>query len=340
MNLPEILKIQQGHRGWRIILFSVAMVIAPHAPQTGSSQAADRDRPVRIGALTDSWGPTPGVVGLRDGLVELGYVENRDFVIGVRFTQGDIKALPAAARRLIEQGVDILFTSNPSAAEAARQATREIPIVFANAGDPLGLGFIRDFSRPGGNITGVTDLDLELASKRLELLREIIAGLKRILFLHDPTEPFSVAEAKSYQKAARRIGIALTEKAVRSEDEARSTIAQLQKGDSTGMVAPRSLSLNIPGFIMEATSQKSMPTIFPDIWYVKNGGLVSYSPDFHLSGRKAARLVDKILKGANPGEIPVEVNTQIELVINLKVAKALGLEIPPQVLFRANRLIR
>jgi putative tryptophan/tyrosine transport system substrate-binding protein len=307
---------------------------------TSGLSAADQARPIRIGALTDSWGPTPGVVGLRDGLQQLGYREHEQFVIGVRFTQGDVAALPAAARELVQQGVDILFTSNPSSAMAAQRVTSKIPIVFANAGDPVGLGLIRAFSRPGGNITGVTDLDLELGPKRLEFLHEIIAGLKRVLFLHDPTEAFSVAEAKGYRQAAQRIGIVLVEKAVRTEEDAQSTIARLRNDDVQGIVAPRSLSLNIPGFILDATSQKVMPTMFPDIWYVENGGLVSYSPDFHQSGRKAARLVDKILKGANPGEIPVEVNTKIELVINVKVAKALRLEIPPEVLFRADRLIR
>lgn len=320
--------------------FILLLFLASSGLISGSADAAEQNRPIRIGALTDSWGPTPGIVGLRDGLQELGYRENEQFVIGVRFTQGDVRVLPAAARELVQQGVDILFTSNPSSAKAAQRATSKIPIVFANAGDPVGLGLIRSFSQPGGNITGVTDLDLELGPKRLEFLHEIIADLKRVLFLHDPTEAFSVAEAKGYRQAAQRIGIVLVEKAVRTEEDARSTIARLRKGEAQGIVAPRSLSLNIPGFILDATSQKVMPTMFPDIWYVENGGLVSYSPDFHQSGRKAARLVDKILKGANPGGIPVEVNTKIELVINVKVAKALGLEIPPEVLFRADRLVR
>ncbi len=322
----------------RKFLFFVLLLSA--GPLMSGISPAEQARPIRIGALTDSWGPTPGIVGLRDGLQELGYREYDQFVIGVRFTQGDVTALPAAARELVQQGVDILFTSNPSSAKAAQRATSKIPIVFANAGDPVGLGLIRGFSQPGGNITGVTDLDLELGPKRLEFLREIIAGLKRVLFLYDPGEAFSVAEAKGYRQAAQRIGIALVEKAVRTEEEARSTIARLRKDEVQGIVAPRSLSLNIPGFILDATSQKVMPTMFPDIWYVENGGLVSYSPDFHQSGRRAARLVDKILKGANPGGIPVEVNTKLELVVNLKVAKALGLEIPPEMLFRADRLIR
>src|SRR5258705_4892499 len=128
--------------------------------------AAERTKPIRIGVLTDSWGPTPGVVGLRDGLKERGYIENQDFVIGVRFTQGNIAALPEAARELVKQGIDLLFTNNPAPAKAAQMATNRIPIVFYGAGDPIGLGLINRFARPGGNMTGVTDLDLELDSKR------------------------------------------------------------------------------------------------------------------------------------------------------------------------------
>ncbi len=318
---------------------SILLLLGIWLPMSTTS-AAEQPRPFRIGALTDSWGPTPGIVGLRDGLHELGYRENEQFVIGIRFTQGDVTALPAAARELVQQGVDILFASNPSSVKAAQMATRKIPIVFANAGDPVGLGLIRGFSQPGGNITGVTDLDLELGPKRLEFLRQIIAGLQRVLFVHDSTEAFSAAEAKGYRQAAQRLGIVLVDKSVRTEQDAQSAIARLRRGEVQGIVAPRSLSLNIPGFILDATSQKDMPTMFPDIWYVQKGGLVSYSPDFHQSGRKAARLVDKILRGANPGEIPVEVNTKIELVINVKVAKALGLQIAPEILFRADRLIR
>jgi len=138
---------------------------------------AEYTKPVRIGVLTDSWGPTPGVVGLRDGLKERGYHENQDFVIGVRFTQGDIAALPQAARELVEQGIDILFTTNPAPAKAAQMATSRIPIVFYGTGDPIGLGLIQSFARPGGNITGVTDLDLELDSKRLEIFKEMIRDL-------------------------------------------------------------------------------------------------------------------------------------------------------------------
>jgi putative ABC transport system substrate-binding protein len=280
------------------------------------------------------------MVGLRDGLKELGYREDKDFVIGVRFTQGDIATLPAAARELVQQGIDILFTANPASAKAAQLATNRIPIVFYGAGDPIGLGLIQSFARPGGNITGVTNLDLELDTKRLEILKEMIPGLKRVLFSYDPSEAFSVAQAKNYRDTARLLDIILIEKPVRTQEEAQATFASIRKSEVHGIVVPRSLSLNIPGFALEATSRQGIPTMFFTIWHVENGGLVSYGANFHESGRMAARLVDKIIKGAKPSEIPVEVNSNIEFVVNLKVAKALGIKIAPEALYKANRVIR
>jgi putative ABC transport system substrate-binding protein len=302
--------------------------------------AAERTKPIRIGVLTDSWGPTPGVVGLRDALKQLGYRENQDFVIGVRFTQGDIAALPQAARELVEQGVDILFTVNPAPAKAAQMATSHIPIVFYGTGDPVGLGLVQSFAHPGGNITGVTDLDLELDSKRLEIFKEMIPGLTRILFPYDPSEAFSVAEAKIYRDSARRLKITLIEKTVATQKEAQETFDRLRKNGIHGIVVPRSLSFNIPGLALEAMSEQRIPTMFFGPWYVEQGGLASYGPDFYQSGRQAARLVDKILKGTNPSQIPVEVNNHIEFVVNLQVATKLGIKIAPEILYRATRVIR
>ena len=317
-----------------------ALVLALCSLPLAPSFSAERMKPIRIGVLTDSWGPTPGVVGLRDGLKELGYRENQDFVIGVRFTQGNIAALPQAARELVDRGIDILVTNNPAPAKAAQMATNRIPIVFHGAGDPIELGLIKSFARPGGNITGVTDLDLDLDSKRLEIFKEMIPGLTRVLFPYDKAEVFSVAEAKIYRDSARRLKIMLIEKTVLTEKEAQATFDRIRKNEVHGIVVPRSLSFNIPGLAVEATSQKLIPTMFFGPWYVDQGGLASYGPDFYKSGRQAARLVDKILKGTNPREIPVEVNNNIEFVVNLKVATALGIKIVPEVLYRATRVIR
>jgi putative ABC transport system substrate-binding protein len=274
-------------------------------------------------------------------LVELGYRENEQFVLGVRFTQGDLAALPAAARQLVQYEVDLVFTSDDMPAKAAQMATTRIPIVFSVVSDPIGLGLIQSFARPGGNITGVTDLRLELGPKRLELFHEIVPGLKRVLYLYDVADADSVAGAKMYREAAHRLGIKLIEKPMRTEEEAQATLVQVRKGEVDGILQPPSPSLNIPGFILEASSQQTIPTMFiTGAFWMERGVLASYGPDYHEIGRQAARLVDKILKGAKPAEIPVEVSPKVEFAINLKVAKALGLTIAPEVLYRADRIIR
>jgi len=158
--------------------------------------AAERVRPMRISVLTSSWGPSPQTVGLRDGLLALGYREDQEFVIGIRFTQGDLTALPAAARDLVQYGVDLIFASQLFSAKVAQAATTRIPIVFsggAGSGDPVEMGLVQSFVRPGGNITGVTDLDLELGPKRLEVFREIIPSLRRLLYIYEGNRPGEVA---------------------------------------------------------------------------------------------------------------------------------------------------
>ena len=325
-------------RRWRIVVIALLLIgsglIAP-----GASRAA-RVRPFRIGALTASWGPTPMIVGLRDGLVELGYQEDVDFVLGVRFTQGDLAALPEATRQLVSYGVDLIFTSEDEPAIAAQQATRQIPIVFASVSDPMGMGLIRSFARPGGNVTGVTDLSFELSAKRLELFQEMIPNLKRVFVPYDRNSASALAAVKAYRDAAHRLGIMILERPVTTMEEARDALAQVRRSEVDGILQWPSALLNISGFILEATRQRGIPAIFAGSFWAERGALATYGPDFHENGRQAARLVDKILKGTSPAEIPVEANSQIEFIINLKVATKLGLTIAPLVLFQANKIIR
>jgi putative ABC transport system substrate-binding protein len=297
-------------------------------------------RLVKIGALTESWGPTPALVGLRDGLRELGYREDKDFTIGVRFTEGKVAELPAAARDLVRHRVDVIVTTDSGpVAKAAQMATNQIPIVVIGSGDPVALGLVRSLARPGGNITGVADLDVELVPKRLEIFRELIPGLKRVLVPYDATNPDAVAQVPALRDAARRLGLALVERPVRGEEEARAAITGLRKGDADGIFSLRFLSSNIPGFMLELATRGVLPTMFHIPYFVERGGLASYSANSHELGKQAARLVDKILKGAKPAELPVEQSTKFELVINVKAAKMLGLTIAPPVLLRADRLI-
>jgi putative ABC transport system substrate-binding protein len=324
--------------GPRMTAFAVLLAV-----QTLASHAAEGQtgRLIKIGALTDSWGPTTGIVGLRDGLKELGYRENQDFVLGIRFTQGNVAELPAAARDLVRHGVDLIVVAGGGApATAAQQATSKIPIVFIGGRDPVDAGLVKSFARPGGNITGVADLEVELLSKRMELLREIVSGLKRLLLVYDATNPDALSKLEAHRDAARQLGLILVERPVRTEDEARATMAAAKKGEVDGMFAPRSLSLNIPGLMLEIASRRSIPAIFQDAFFVERGGLVSYSANTYEVGRQASRIVDKILKGSRPADIPVEQPTKFDLVINMKTAKTLGLAVPPSVLLRADQIFQ
>ena len=212
--------------------------------------------------------------------------------------------------------------------------------MFANVSDPVGMGLVQSFARPGGNITGVANLSLALAPKRLQIFHELVSGLRRVLFPYDVNDASTVAFAQAYRDAARRLGIVLVERTMRTADEARVELGQIRKSEIDGILHRSSAALNIPSLILEATAQQGIPAIFVGSFWAERGGLASYGPDFHETGKQAARLVHKILKGTNPAEIPVEVNSKIEFVINLKTAKALGLTIPPSILFQATKVIR
>lgn len=306
----------------------------------GSVAAAERARPVRIGVLTESWGPTPGVIGLRDGLTELGYLEDRDYFLGIRFTRGNRAMLPAAARELVDLGVDLIFAVNDSSAKAAQLATTQIPIVFASSDDPVGQGIVQSFARPSGNLTGVADLALDLGPKRLQLFQEMIPGLRRVLFPYDASDASASKEAETYRRVARQLGIELVEKPVRTPEEARDVLSRIQPGEIDGVMPPQCCALNIPGSVLDIMTPKRIPAMFESAFWPERGAFASYGQDFYEVGKQAARLVDKILRGKKPAEIPVEVNSKIEFVINLKTAKAMGLTIAPDVLYQANRLIR
>jgi ABC-type uncharacterized transport system substrate-binding protein len=321
----------------RIVALAMALaMVGLMAP----ALAAPPARPVKIGALTESWGPTPAIIGLRDGLQELGYRENEHFVIGVRFTQGNPAELADAAADLVRLGVDIIVTTEGgNTAKAAQAATKRIPIVFIGGSDPVALGLVRSLAHPGGNITGTVDLDVDLALKRLEIFHELVPGMKRVLLPYDAGNAYALTQLPAYRDGARRLGLTLVERPVRSEEEARAAITGIRDNEVDGMFAPRFLSLNIPGFVLDTARKRGLPSIFQGVVPVEQGGLASYSATDGQLGRQAARLVDKILKGAKPADLPVEQPTKFELVINMKTARTLGLTIPPSLLLRADRLL-
>ncbi len=321
-------------RHWPILLIALLL---PAPAQVGAQTSGT---PYRIGVLTASWGATPAVVGLIEGLERLGYKENEDFVVGVRFTQGDIAELPAAARQMVDRGVDMLFTIGEPETKAAQQATSTHPIVFEGVGDPVGQGVVDSYARPGRNTTGVADLNNVVGGKRLQLFAEMVPGLKRILFPYNKNNPYHVDKAASYQEEARRLDLVFVGMPLTALDEARDRIAKISSNDIDGVVAPRDVDLNIPGFVLEAGTQRGIPTMFDTAFYVEEGGVASYGGDGTAAGRQAARLVDKIMHGADAGLLPVEVDQALSFVLNLKAAATIGVEIPREVIYQADEIMR
>ncbi|MDH3601151.1 MAG: ABC transporter substrate-binding protein, partial [Candidatus Tectomicrobia bacterium] len=189
--------------------------------------------------------------------------------------------------------------------------------------------------------TGVANLDTELGPKRLEVFQQVVPGLKRVLFLYDAADVSSREAARVYREAARHLGMVWVERAVRTKEEVQTALLHVRPNEVDGILAPRCCALNIPGLVLEVATQHGIPTMFNSAsFWMEHGALASYGPNFRESGRQAARLVDKILKGADPAKIPVEANSNIEFVINLKTAKTLGLTIAPEVLYQADRIVR
>jgi ABC-type uncharacterized transport system substrate-binding protein len=315
-----------GKRWQRWGLGALALFVVSLGLWTSDARGAARARPVRLGALTESWGPTPPIVGLRDGLRALGYREDEDFYLGVRFTQGDHTALAVAAQELIDAGAALLFADSNRTATALQQATTQRPIVFAAVEDPVGSGLVQSFAQPGGNITGVASLDIELGPKRLHMFQQLVPGLRRVLFLYEATDVYAQEAAKGYRAAARRLGLVLDEQLVRTTEEVQTLLSQARQRQVDGLLAPRCCALNIPGLILQAATEQRLPTMFvTQVYWMERGALASFGSNTYVAGRQAARLVDKILRGAPPAQMPVEGNAMIQFTINLQTAAALGL---------------
>jgi putative ABC transport system substrate-binding protein len=317
-----------------------ALLLAGLLLLPAGAAALDHGRSVNIGVLTTSWGPTPVVFGLRDGLVALGYRENEHFVIGTRFVSGNLAELPAAAQGLVDAGVDIIIPLAIAAAKAVRRVTQKIPVVFVIPEDPVKAGLVSSFSRPGNNITGVTGNHNSLGPKRLEIFKEMIPKLNKVMFVYDGGDSSSANLAAAYRGAAGRMGIDFVAHAVRTESKAEAAFAMVEKGQVDGILAPFMVSMNIPGIAAKAATQNQISAMFSNVFWVERGGLASYGPNSYSMGRQAARLVEKIMRGVRPAEIPVEVNNDIEFAVNLKTAKALGIKIAPEVLYQATQIVR
>ena len=306
---------------------------------SAKADAAEARHPYRVGVLNESAAANhPTVEGLKAGLRELGFEEGRDVTFDIHFTKGDPLATRAAAADLVNAKVDVLFTSNEAATQAAKDATQKVPIVFTLVGDPVAVGIVTHLAQPGGNVTGVSNLTTELVPKRIETLQKLVPAVRRIWTIYYAGDPSSVAAARKAQDAGPRLKLRVMERPVRTSEELELAIKELRPGDA--LLPPDIATMDIPAVILEASLAARIPAVFPAALWVGYGGLLSYGPDYYAQGVQAARLVAKILRGARPQDLPVEGADKIDLAVNLKTANLFGLTVPRKVLVRADRLQR
>ena len=281
-------------------------------------------------------------IAFQQGLRELGYVVGQNLVIERRNAKGKRERLPDVAAELVQLKVDVIVTSAAApATRAAQQATRTIPIVMTGIGvDPVKAGFVVSFARPGGNITGLTQLASRLHEKRLELLKEAYPRTSRVAILWPP--PQQKQAMKEVEAVARALGIQIQSQVVGTRlDELESAFSAISREVPDGLLVEGSIAINRHrAQIIEFTAKRRLPTIYAQSRFVYAGGLMSYGVDRQHLSRRAATYVDKILKGAKPSDLPIEQPTKFDFVINLKTAKQLGITIPPEVLYRATKVIK
>jgi len=293
---------------------------------------AARSRPVSLDA--DAYG------GFVRGLRELGYVEGKNIAIEWRFADGKYERLPDLIAELVRLKVDVILAAAAPAAVAAKQGTSTIPIVIGGVGDPVGIGLVAGLSRPGGNVTGVSNMVVDLSSKGLELLGAMVPKLSRVAVLVNPSGPISPFLVKQIQAAAKQAGVSFSVFEAGNHSQVESAFDAALRARAGGLiVAGDPYFISQAREIAELAARSRLPAIYPLREHVEAGGLMSYGTDQAENYRRAATYVDKILKGAKPGDLPVEQPMTLELVINRKTASALGLTIPQALLISANQVI-
>ncbi len=320
---------------WLFTFLFLATAIFAEAQQAKKVQ--------RIGYLTanTSSAELPRLDAFRQALRDLGHVEGQNITIEYRHAEGKFDRLPGFAAELIGLKVDVLVGVTTNAVQAAKYATRTIPIVFVGVSDPIAAELVDSLARPGGNLTGCTNIAPVLSGKRLELLKETVPKLSRVAVLWDPQSPGSVPQWKETELAATELGLRLFSMEASSVDEYEGAFKEAVKARSGALAVtlnPVSNSNQKP--IAELATKNRLPTMCARGDYVDNGCMMSYGPSYVAEGRDAARYVDKILKGTKPADLPVEQPMKFELVINLMTANQIGLTVPPEVLYRADKVIK
>src|SRR6266545_4514801 len=304
---------------------------------------ADGQQPklYRIGVILPGGPLYETVEGLRYGLKELGLQEGKQFTLEIRDTKGDPKAAEEAARNFEQEKFNLLYVIASSVIAAAKSATVNIPIVFSVGSDPVAFGLVSDFATPGGRLTGVHYPVKDLTAKRLEILKEMLPKLGRVLTLYDPKGKVAVDGAELAREEAKRLGLKLIERHVNSGDELRKALQEIKgkEADAFFYIAD-AMVVGQAQLIIDTAKAKKLPTMFQDQSLVAKGGLASYGQNFHEIGRVSAKYVQRILSGTLPKDLRIETVDSVELAINLQTAKQLGVTIPLQVLARAQKVIK
>ena len=322
-----------------IVVWLVALALAPF-------HLADAQQQVKIAKIghlgfRSAARQSPGNEVFRREFRALGYVEGKNIAFEYRDAEGNLDRLPTVADELVRLKVDVIITASTVGVLAAKNATRTIPIVFYSVPDPVVAGLVDSLARPGGNITGFTIIAPVLSGKRLELLKETVPKLSRVGVLWNPRSPGSVQQWNESQLAARELGLQLYSMEVSSVDKFEGSFKEANKNRTVALAVTLDILANANiKRIVDLAAKYRLPAIYPRGDYVESGGLISYGPDLTEPFQRVARMVDKILKGTKPADLPVEQPTKFELMINLKTAKALGLTIPAVVMMRAEKVIK
>src|SRR4029453_11424710 len=314
----------------RLVVLPLGGLAAPLA-----SEALEAVKVWRIGVLsfTGFYGDDyPRIEAFRQGLRDLGYVEGRNLVIEYRYSDGKDELFPALAAELVRSRVSVIATYGTKATQAAKQATSSTPIVMLTVLDPVGAGLVANLSRPGGNITGLSEVSVELSAKRLELLKEAAPRTSTIAVLMDPGHPTNALELKNTEVAARRLGVAITAVEVPKTRRFEEAFVGMTRSRANALIVlPGDVTDTHRASILDLALKNRLPTLYGWKLGPESGALMSYGVEIAENFRRAASYVDRILKGAEPADLPIEQPTKFELVINLRTAKVLGLAIPQSV---------
>jgi putative ABC transport system substrate-binding protein len=312
---------------------AAAWPLAARAQQSGQMR--------RIGVLMPFASDNPQgqarITAFLQGLQTLGWTEGRNLQIEYRWDTGDLQK---PATELVALSPDVIFTNATQAVAALQQASRSVPIVFANVADPVSGGFVASLAKPGGNITGFTNFDYGMGTKWVELLKEIAPYVTHVGVIRDPTVTVSIGQLAAVQTAARSLGLEVSPLGGRDARDIEQTVTEFAGGSNRGLIAVATpLMNNNRDLIISLAARHRLPAVYPFRFWVTDGGLISYGNDPNDQSRQAAGYVDRILKGEKPADLPVQSATKYEMVINLKTAKALGLTVPPSLLSRADEMI-